>query len=176
MSVASATTTHAGAAAPGEACPLCGAPLHPQQEWCLSCGAAARTRLAAAPNWKGPVATLAVVSALSLGVLAAALVKLAAGSPATAPVTATRTVTSSPAVLTPTQTSTAQGGVSEANGSTTGVPGTRGTTLTDSTATTPALGTRSTQTTSTHPGHFGVTKRIEERLRRRGLAPGAPIG
>ena len=70
--------------AAGEACPLCGAPLHPEQEWCLRCGAAARTRLAASPRWKGLIATLAVVVALSLGVLAAALVKLAGGSGSTA--------------------------------------------------------------------------------------------
>jgi len=53
------------------------APLHPEQEWCLHCGAAARTRLAASPNWKAVLAALAVVVALSLVVLAAALVKLA---------------------------------------------------------------------------------------------------
>jgi hypothetical protein len=176
VSVADATTTRAGApvgapgrAAPGEACPLCGAALHPQQEWCLSCGAAARTRLAAAPNWKGPVATLAVVSALSLGVLAAALVKLASGSPATASTTVTRTVTSSPAALTPTRSGTAPG----ASGSTTGAPGT---TVTGSTARSPTPGIRSTPTTGTRPGRFGLGKRLEERLRRRGLVPGAPIG
>ena len=70
----------AGRARPGDACPLCGATLRPQQEWCLSCGAAARTRLAAAPNWRLPLAVIAAVAALSLGVLAAALVKLAGDS------------------------------------------------------------------------------------------------
>jgi len=44
----------------GEACPLCGAPLHPEQAWCLSCGAAARTRLAAAPGWRGPIGAVAI--------------------------------------------------------------------------------------------------------------------
>ena len=68
-----------------EACPLCGAPLSPEQDWCLRCGAAARTRLAATPNWKAPIATIAVVAALALGVLAAALVKLAGGSGHPAP-------------------------------------------------------------------------------------------
>jgi hypothetical protein len=75
-----------------EACPLCAAPLRPDQEWCLSCGAAARTRLAAAPRWRGLVVALAVLVVLSLGVLAAALVELAGGSGAAAPTT-TRTVT-----------------------------------------------------------------------------------
>jgi hypothetical protein len=68
------------AASPGEACPLCGAPLHPQQEWCLRCGAAARTRLARSPNWRVPLVGALVVAVLSLGVLAAALVKLSGGS------------------------------------------------------------------------------------------------
>ncbi len=61
-------------------CPLCGGPLQSEQEWCLRCGAAARTRLAAAPNWRGPAIALAVIVAISLGVLAASLVKLAGGS------------------------------------------------------------------------------------------------
>jgi len=61
-------------------CPLCGGQLHSEQEWCLRCGAAARTRLAAAPNWRGPAIAVAVIVAISLGVLAASLVKLAGGS------------------------------------------------------------------------------------------------
>ncbi len=91
----------------GEVCPLCAAPLAADQEWCLRCGAAARTRLAAAPGWKGPIAVIAVIAAIALGVLAAALVKLAGDSgPAPAPVTqtvtagaaTTSTVVSTPAV------------------------------------------------------------------------------
>lgn len=62
---------------PREACPLCGGPLKPEQSWCLRCGAAARTRLAAQPKWKALVVALVVVVVLSLAVLAAALVKLA---------------------------------------------------------------------------------------------------
>jgi uncharacterized OB-fold protein len=60
-----------------ETCPLCGAPLKPEQSWCLQCGASARTRLAAQPKWKALVMALVVVVVVSLGVLAAALVKLA---------------------------------------------------------------------------------------------------
>src|SRR4029077_10565168 len=82
-----------------EACPLCGAPLHPEQEWCLNCGAAARTRLAATPNWKVPIAVLARVAALSLGVLAAALVKLTGSSGSTS-TAVTRTVTTAPTATT----------------------------------------------------------------------------
>jgi hypothetical protein len=84
-----------------EACPLCGAPLAAEQEWCLRCGAAARTRLAAAPSWKGPLVAVAVVAVLALAVLAAALVKLA-GDTGPAPAPLTRTVTSPAAATTPT--------------------------------------------------------------------------
>jgi hypothetical protein len=76
----------------GEVCPLCGAELAPTQEWCLNCGAAARTRLAAAPNWKAPIALVAAVAVLALGAIAAALVKLA-GDSGPAPPPLTRTVT-----------------------------------------------------------------------------------
>jgi hypothetical protein len=107
-STGSAGTTPPGTPTPfGEACPLCGAPLHPEQEWCLSCGAAARTRLAASPGWRGPIVTLVVVLVLSLGVLAGSLVKLA-GGPATA-ATQTTTVTTAAAVTpTPSGPTTAQ--------------------------------------------------------------------
>jgi hypothetical protein len=101
VSVASAPP----AAPSGEACPLCSAPLDPEQEWCLHCGAAARTRLAASPRWTGLLITLAVVVALSLSVLAAALVKLAGGS-STARATTTTVTRPLAALATPKTTST----------------------------------------------------------------------
>jgi hypothetical protein len=97
---AAAGFPHGGQAA--EACPLCGGPLAPDQEWCLRCGAAARTRLAATPNWRAPVLAIAAVLALSLGVLAAALVKLAADTGTPAPITQTVTSTAAaPGALAP---------------------------------------------------------------------------
>ena len=63
--------------APREVCPLCGAPLRAEQDWCLRCGAAARTRLAAPPRWKSLVISLLAIAVIALGVLVAALVKLA---------------------------------------------------------------------------------------------------
>jgi len=62
---------------PHEVCPLCGARLRRDQDWCLRCGAAARTRLAAPPKWKALVLTLVTMAIVALAVLAAALVKLA---------------------------------------------------------------------------------------------------
>jgi hypothetical protein len=46
-------------------CPRCGAEVGPEQDWCLECGAPARTRLAPTPNWKLPVAAVAVVVVLA---------------------------------------------------------------------------------------------------------------
>jgi len=63
-------------AAPIERCPLCGAALGPFQEWCMRCGAAARTRLAATPNWRTPALVLTATVVTSLGVIIASLVKL----------------------------------------------------------------------------------------------------
>lgn len=62
--------------AASEWCPLCGCALDRDQDWCLHCGAAARTRLAATPRWRAPIVSLAIVIVVSLGVLVAALVKL----------------------------------------------------------------------------------------------------
>ena len=79
------------------ACPLCGTPLQADQEWCLGCGAAARTRLAAPANWKAPILALALVVALALGALAAALVSLTEPAGLTAaPPPVTRTIATPP--------------------------------------------------------------------------------
>lgn len=58
------------------ACPRCGAPLAPDQEWCLSCGTAVGTRLAATPAWRAPVAIVAALLALLAAALLLALVEL----------------------------------------------------------------------------------------------------
>jgi hypothetical protein len=62
---------------PREVCPLCGETLRRDQDWCLRCGAAARTRLAAPPKWKLLVVSLVSVAVLALAVLVVALVTLA---------------------------------------------------------------------------------------------------
>jgi hypothetical protein len=97
VSVAAAPPGPAGQAGatpqPAEGCPLCGSPLQGEQEWCLRCGAAARTRLASTPNWRAPLVLLGLMIVLGLGVLAAALVSLAGGSGSTPATTITRTVT-----------------------------------------------------------------------------------
>ena len=57
-------------------CPRCGAYVAPEQDWCLECGAPARTRLAPTPNWRAPVALVAVVVLLAGLVLALAFTEL----------------------------------------------------------------------------------------------------
>jgi hypothetical protein len=57
-------------------CPRCGANVAPEQDWCLECGAPARTRLAPTPNWKLPIALVAVVVLLAGLALAFAFTSL----------------------------------------------------------------------------------------------------
>ncbi len=134
-----------------ETCPLCGAPLEPEQEWCLRCGAAARTRLAASSNRKAPILAFAVVALLSLGVLAASLVKLAgdSGSPGG---TVTRTVIGAPAAAVPT-TATAAPPASATGATGTGAtaPGTKapGAAIPPASATAPV---KTPPSTATSPG------------------------
>lgn len=98
----SAATPPASPPAPapiGESCPLCGAPLGAEQEWCLQCGAAARTRLAATPKWRTPVIALSAVIVLSLGALTAALISLAGDSGTSVAGTVSVTTTTPAAAL-----------------------------------------------------------------------------
>ncbi len=55
-------------------CPRCRAALASRQEWCLSCGAAATTRVAPPPNWRLPALLIAALLALACGALVAAFV------------------------------------------------------------------------------------------------------
>jgi hypothetical protein len=66
-----------GPATPAKHCPRCDAPLARDQDWCLRCGTAARTRLAPTPNWRAPLALGVLLVAVALAVLTAALAKLA---------------------------------------------------------------------------------------------------
>jgi len=132
---------------PADACPLCGAQLAPDQEWCLRCGAAARTRLAAAPNWRAPLIALGAVLLVALGILAVALVKLA-GDSGPAPPPVTHTVTA-PATAVPPATTPG-----------TATPGATTPGAAPTTPTTPAAPTTPTTTTpgaGTTQGGLGAT-------------------
>ena len=73
--------------APGTiACPRCATVIGPDQDWCLASGAPARTRLVPTPNWRAPVALLAVIAALAGIALAIAFVSLTNDTEPAAPV------------------------------------------------------------------------------------------
>jgi len=56
------------------ACPRCGTPLHPDQDWCLNCGAAVTSRIAAPDGWQAPLAVIGAVLALAFAGLVIAFV------------------------------------------------------------------------------------------------------
>jgi SPOR domain len=64
-------------AVPQQQCPRCGAPMTDRQEWCLNCGAAVGTRVAAAPGWRVPIAIGAALLAIAAIAVAIAIVQLA---------------------------------------------------------------------------------------------------
>jgi len=49
----------------GRRCPRCGHGLREDQEWCLQCGSAVRTRIATTPAWRLPLALLAGLATLA---------------------------------------------------------------------------------------------------------------
>lgn len=57
-------------------CFHCGAELAPEQDWCLECGTAARTRIVPPPSWRGPVAIVALVVLLAGAGIALAFVEV----------------------------------------------------------------------------------------------------
>jgi SPOR domain len=71
------TPPPAEAAAPEQRCPRCGAPMSERQEWCLNCGAAVGTRVAAAPGWRVPILIAGAILAIAAIAVAIAIVQLA---------------------------------------------------------------------------------------------------
>jgi hypothetical protein len=76
--VTMAATAHPDTTADPDAiaCPRCGLPVRGDQGWCLSCGTAARTRLAPTPGWRAPLVVAAVVAVLAVLLLTWAFVAL----------------------------------------------------------------------------------------------------
>ena len=125
--------------APGTiACPRCATTVGPDQAWCLACGAPARTRLVPTPNWRAPVALLALVAALAGIALAVAFVALTNDTEPAAPVNSqapppsATTDPAAPAQPAPTQPAPTTGatdtttapGITTAPGTATTAPGT----------------------------------------------------
>jgi hypothetical protein len=106
-------------------CQRCGAGVAPEQDWCLECGAPARTRLAPTPNWKAPIALVAVVVLLAGAALAFAFTSLtsddgtvtAATTAAPAEPNETGTQSSVPTAPAATETSAASAAIPGSDGS-----------------------------------------------------------
>jgi hypothetical protein len=150
-------TATAPPAETGTTCPRCGAYVAEQQDWCLRCGDAARTRLVPTPNWRLPLMLAGIVAALALLVIAISFVQLTRND---APVTPTTTAppaaaapppaTTAPPTTAPPAT-TAPGATTTAPGATTTAPGATATTP-GATATTPGATTTAPGATTTAPG------------------------
>ena len=131
----------------------CATTIGPDQSWCLACGAPARTRLVPTPNWRAPVAVLALIAVTAGIALAVAFVALTNDTEPAAPVnsqapppSATTTQPAAPAQPAPTAaptqpapstaapgesgttsapgTATGEGGTTSAHGTATGERGT----------------------------------------------------
>jgi hypothetical protein len=99
---ADGTAPHVAAGPAPLSCPACGSPVASNQSWCLQCGAAARTRIAKLPRWRGATIAVAIAVVLAIGGLIYAFVKLSSGS---GTVTTTPTITQTvPAAAAPTPT------------------------------------------------------------------------
>jgi hypothetical protein len=71
-------------------CPRCNATIGPEQDWCLVCGAPARTRLAPLPNWRLPVA---LIGALALAAIIALIIAFVSLTSDDSTITGTTTLT-----------------------------------------------------------------------------------
>jgi hypothetical protein len=167
----------------GAVCPLCGSSLDPTQDWCLRCGAAARTRLAATPRWKGLVLLLAIVAVLALGVLAAALVKLAGDTGSSSVPSSVRSLASPAGALSAPSTTAAPSGGSAATTPASAAPsattagtraGTAGAAAPASTV--PQAGATTTTTPARSPAIGGAGFRPGAGALRPGAAPGRTGG
>ena len=93
-------------------CPRCSAPLAPDQDWCLNCGLAARTRLAPTPDWRIPLVAAIVAALLGAGGLVFAFLELTSDngpvttSTSTAPATTGTTAPPTTTATTPATTTT----------------------------------------------------------------------
>jgi hypothetical protein len=88
-------------------CPRCGSTLRDDQDWCLECGLAARTRIHPPPSWRVPVVLTGIALALLAAGSAFALVTLL-DTPKSTPPPATVTVPAASAPATTLPPSTVQ--------------------------------------------------------------------
>ena len=157
-------------------CPRCGAPLAPDQEWCLACGTAVSTRVARTPRWRAPVALVGALLALLAAALLLALVELSrdpqpvAKTPPATPVPAAATPTPTPApTTTPTPTSSPSGSDEDSPGAAPGGSAAPSAGL----ATWPAGRTAWTVVLASAPSRAAARRSARQLAT---TAPGAPLG
>jgi hypothetical protein len=135
-------------------CASCGAPMEPDQDWCLTCGAAASGSLGQRPGWRAASTVIALTAVLVLGAIAASYAAItgddgkkpapAAPAPAQQQAQATPPATTPPAASTPTQSTPTQ-----STPTTTGKLPKVTTPKSNTTGSAPITPTTSTPTTST---------------------------
>jgi hypothetical protein len=146
--------------APGSLrCPRCSATIGPDQDWCLECGAPARTRLAQTPNWQLPTVAVGAIVLIAGALLAFAFVKLTdddsapvATTPTTAPATIAPAVPPEIVPTTPATTPTTVTNTPTTPAATTPSGPATTPTTTPTTTTTTATTPTTPQTSSTTPG------------------------
>ncbi|WP_354697848.1 hypothetical protein DSM112329_03498 [Paraconexibacter sp. AEG42_29] len=122
-------------------CPRCQSVVIRGQDWCLVCGAPARTRLAAAPNWRLPVAAVGGLLTAAVVVIVVAFFAITSGDDEpTGTVSRTAVTTPAPTPAAPGQTVTP--GATTPPGATATDPGTPPAAVDPSTP--PATGTTET--------------------------------
>jgi hypothetical protein len=154
-------------------CASCGAPMEPDQDWCLTCGTAASGTLGRRPGWRAASTVIGITLVLALGAIAASYAAItgddgkkpapapaaaapqqaAATPPATTPPATTPPATSTPTQSTPTAPSTLPKIKTPKSNNTGAVPVTP--TTSTPTTSTPAPTNTTTPPTTTQPTPTG---------------------
>jgi hypothetical protein len=138
-------------------CASCGAPMEPDQDWCLTCGAAASGSLGRRPGWRAASTVIGITAALVLGAIAASYAaitsddgsKPAPAAPAQQQAQATPPATTPPAASTPTQSTPTQSTPTQSTPTTPGKLPKVKTPKSNTSGAAPITPTTSTPTTST---------------------------
>jgi hypothetical protein len=138
-------------------CASCGAPMEPDQDWCLTCGAAAAGSLGQRTGWRAASTVIALTAVLVLGAVAAGYAaitsddgkKPAPAAAAAQQAQATPPATTPPATSTPTQSTPTQSTPTQSTPTTTGKLPKVTTPKSNTTGSAPITPTTSTPTTST---------------------------
>jgi septal ring-binding cell division protein DamX len=89
-------------------CPRCGAPVRPDQDWCLNCGTAVSTEVAGAPGWRTPVAIVGVVLLIAAAALVFAFLQISDDAEREAQAPTPTAAPAAPTTPTPAATPTAE--------------------------------------------------------------------